>query len=128
MMNVLCAKVESLQLSDVMERVKYNTGMDEEMALKAENLYRKFLKLKALYPTQTLVPPKLADEVWHEHIMSTEQYMQDCEQLFGEFLHHKIDLNEEKMQQAWQKSQHLYQKEFGIDLIASKQDMADCAS
>jgi hypothetical protein len=31
---------------------------------------------------------ELADLIWHEHMLDTKRYAQDCGRLFGRFLHH----------------------------------------
>lgn len=38
---------------------------------------------------QGLVPDPVTDVVWHTHILFTEKYHQDCETLFGEYIHHR---------------------------------------
>lgn len=35
-----------------------------------------------------LVPTRAVDEVWHHHILDTQKYGEDCERLFGRFVHH----------------------------------------
>lgn len=51
-------------------------------------LYMRFLKLCMLYPGEALVPTKDMDEFWHMHILHTKSYMNDCQNLFGRYLHH----------------------------------------
>ncbi len=36
------------------------------------------------------VSPEI-DLFWHEHILDTKKYKQDCEMVFGRFLHHVPD-------------------------------------
>ena len=50
--------------------------------------YRRFLALNILYPSEAHVVNKLVDDYWHQHILDTRKYAEDCEALFGEFLHH----------------------------------------
>jgi hypothetical protein len=50
--------------------------------------YRKFLALHLAHPGADVVPCKLVDEIWHQHILDTRAYAEDCEALFGGFLHH----------------------------------------
>src|SRR5882672_8892843 len=54
----------------------------------AERDYRRFLTLHLRYPDRTLVPSALLDLVWHYHILDTRKYMEDCERIFGYYLHH----------------------------------------
>jgi hypothetical protein len=80
--------VEALDLTAVMAKVVAEHDMDAAMAATAETLYRQFLTLTAANPGAKIVPPRLADLVWHEHITHTRQYMADCQAVFGEYLHH----------------------------------------
>ncbi len=50
--------------------------------------YKRFLALKRAYPGVEIVPDQEVDLFWHQHILDTEKYAQDCETLFGAFLHH----------------------------------------
>lgn len=34
------------------------------------------------------VPNKQIDEMWHEHILDTRKYSDDCQTVFGYYLHH----------------------------------------
>ena len=52
-------------------------------------LYKKFLSLKRKYPDSVLVPTGEIDSVWHTHILDTKNYADDCNMLFGKFMHHK---------------------------------------
>jgi len=64
------------------------TGWASDRVSSAIKWYRRFLRLCQLYPSESLVPPPDADEVWHTHILFTHKYMSDCEQIFGHYLHH----------------------------------------
>ena len=58
---------------------------------KAETLevwYRRFLYLSSIYNEKVLVPSKDIDMFWHTHILDTQKYMLDCENLFGRYVHH----------------------------------------
>ena len=61
---------------------------DAKRAEAAVQNYKRYMAVtKALGGVQ-LVPSGDIDEIWHMHILDTRAYMKDCEQLFGEFLHH----------------------------------------
>lgn len=53
-----------------------------------EGEYRKFLALQLAFPQMEIVPCRGVDEIWHGHILDTKAYAEDCDSLFGEFLHH----------------------------------------
>lgn len=87
----IATKIESLNLDPILySLVKKHDGPQWALvrAKKAEKWYRRFLFLVAKYPGETIVPTKEVDEVWHTHILDTHKYFQDCEAVFGEYLHH----------------------------------------
>lgn len=85
----------------------------------AESEYRKFLTLKKLNPKVSLVPSKLVDKFWHEHILDTASYEKDCQQVFGHFIHHYpyFGLDGEKdqanLQNSFNETIALYEERFG---------------
>lgn len=63
-------------------------GYDEAYLDLAEQEYRRFLALRRAYPSASIVPCKLVDEMWHQHILDTIAYRQDCDAIFGRFMDH----------------------------------------
>lgn len=67
-------------------------GWHPEVVDLMEAEYRKFLIIKyALNGSECnfdIVPNRLVDEFWHLHIMDTQKYQEDCQNLFGSYLHH----------------------------------------
>ncbi|WP_125780454.1 glycine-rich domain-containing protein [Pseudoalteromonas rubra] len=106
-------RLNELDLSKVIHRLKTTTGATNDQCALAEALYRQFLTLKARYPNTQIAPPQVADDVWHEHLTDTVSYHNDCNALFGEYLHHIPD---EDNQDAWQTAVRLYQSEFNVDV------------
>lgn len=43
----------------------------------------------------SLVPGPLVDEFWHDHILHSKQYYDDCHRMFGCMMHHFPSENEE---------------------------------
>jgi hypothetical protein len=113
--------VESLDFSRL--RHKYTTSSEARMPEtewdSGELEYRRFLSLKAWYPSISLVPSKLVDKVWHAHILDTRAYREDCNTVFGRFIDHfpyfgiygKDDYK--NLQNAFSKTQTLYENHFG---------------
>jgi len=66
-----------------------------------------------------IVPTRLADEIWHKHILDTRAYHSDMKELFGEYLHHFPFLgfgSEESKKlkdKAFLMTCQLYEKTFG---------------
>lgn len=80
--------IENINLSRAMKRLQTNLGWTQSETETAVKQYRRFLVLAALHPKQTLVPSKLVDEVWHQHVLDTQQYPKDCDKVFGAVMHH----------------------------------------
>lgn len=78
--------------------------------------YKNFLILKIIYPQLSCVPTSEIDEIWHEHILHTKNYMRDCEQIFGHFLHHNpsdgSDDDKELLAALYNKTKQLYEEHF----------------
>jgi hypothetical protein len=51
--------------------------------------YRKFLTLVLLSEKQIPMCNKLVDEVWHTHVLFTQDYADFCQGAFGGFIHHE---------------------------------------
>jgi hypothetical protein len=63
-------------------------GLAEAQLDVMETEYRKFLALHLAYPADEIVPCKIVDEIWHQHILDTAAYRRDCDAIFGRFLDH----------------------------------------
>ncbi len=50
--------------------------------------YRRFLHLMYTFPNQSASPTKAVDTFWHYHILDTQKYAADCDDVFGCFMHH----------------------------------------
>ncbi|EIJ43561.1 hypothetical protein BegalDRAFT_2720 [Beggiatoa alba B18LD] len=99
-------------------------GWQAEKVLATEVIYRKWLVLHKVYNQEIkLAPNKQLDEYWHFHILDTRKYMQDCNLVFGSYLHHYpyFGLTDaetaEDLHNAFQRTRDLFIKHFGHDLI-----------
>lgn len=63
-------------------------GYDSSRLDLLEQEYRRFLALHLAFPEMDVVPCKIVDEIWHQHILDTAAYREDCETIFGFFLDH----------------------------------------
>jgi hypothetical protein len=96
--------------------------------------YRQFLYLIYLYPNRSLVPTQECDRVWHHHILDTMKYAQDCQMLFGYFLHHfpyfglRGEGDRQNLHVAFEQTQTLFQEHFGVDDAMTEESVkfADC--
>jgi hypothetical protein len=81
--------VADLDLSLVKQKAAGRHRWRDEQANAAEADYRRFLYLMATNPTQPIVPwTQDLDNLWHEHILDTKRYAEDCQRIFGRFIHH----------------------------------------
>lgn len=86
-------------------------------------LYKNFLFLFKKHLPISLVPTREIDEFWHNHILYTQQYFQDCERIFGHYLHHAPALPGDHPQQLvndFQMTKRLYFDEFKQPLILER--------
>jgi len=60
----------------------------EEKLDLAEQEYRRFMALCLAYPDEAIVPCALVDQMWHQHILDTAAYRDDCDRVFGHFYDH----------------------------------------
>jgi hypothetical protein len=82
---------ETLDLSNVRAKLsepEEGPGLTDRQLDLAETEYRRFLALHLAYPDADIVPCKLVDEIWHQHILDTRAYHADCDAIFGSYLHH----------------------------------------
>ena len=63
-------------------------GWSLEKADAVEKEYRRFLCLMKIYPEEDTAPLVEVDTFWHYHILDTMKYAEDCEKVFGTFVHH----------------------------------------
>ena len=84
-------KLKQLDLGSIEKRLM-QSGWTRQQATLAINRYKMFLFVVYLHPHIPLVPSQEIDLVWHYHILHTRQYSQDCQMLFGRFLHHEPDV------------------------------------
>lgn len=98
-------------------------GWSLEKVNAVEFEYRRFLYLMKIFPAEATAPLFDVDIFWHYHILDTMKYAQDCEQVFGYFLHHfpYIGLRGEAdllaHQRVGERMKELYEETFGEDYI-----------
>lgn len=81
--------------------------------------YRRFLTLLARFPEEVIAPNVNVDKFWHAHILDTMKYAEDCDAVFGYFLHHfpyfgmRDEEDAANLASAALNMQRLYRQEFG---------------
>jgi hypothetical protein len=118
------AAIRALDLESVKVRAmdpQLGEGWTREHAEGIERGYRTYLTMLAKYPdhAEDILLSKDVDEFWHTHILQTIKYTEDCEAVFGKYLHHAPHIGEvtsadkEKRVALAEKTRRLYQREFG---------------
>tara|TARA_R110002124_G_scaffold286753_2_gene468572 strand:- start:1150 stop:1587 length:438 start_codon:yes stop_codon:yes gene_type:complete len=113
--------LDSLDLSDIKNKFVYKYKWTKVEAQECEKLYKNYLYLSYKYfKKNKLVPTNEVDLFWHEHILDTNKYINDCNSLFGEYLHHypsysfgKKNKNNPNHQSLFNNTQELHKKNFG---------------
>jgi hypothetical protein len=76
------------ELQNTKLRLKNKFHWDDDFVNGAVNEYCRFLFLRKNFPDRSICPGFCVDEVWHDHILHTKNYIDFCEKMFGEYLHH----------------------------------------
>lgn len=129
-------KLKQLDLKSIAYQLIHSS--DEKWTFEQTNQaidrYSMFLCLIYLYPNRKLVPTQEIDEVWHHHILDTMKYAQDCEMLFGRFIHHfpyfgkRGKADRDSLYTAFAETERLFEEHFGIKLKTDEESlqMTDC--
>lgn len=87
--NPVWLKIQALDLEPIKFKLVAEHGWKLEQADKVETQYKQYLYLSATTIVEDGLPPsKIIDEFWHQHILDTRKYAEDCENVFGRFVHH----------------------------------------
>ena len=83
---------------------------------------------------EDIVVSKDVDEFWHTHILHTMKYTEDCERVFGTYLHHNPDIGErtpveiQRKAVLVKKTRRLYQRESAMCSAAIQAENAAMCS
>jgi hypothetical protein len=116
-------RIDQINLTLVMKKIANKThgeGWTEERCIVAEKEYKKFLYLNFKYRDKNaIVPLPDVDIVWHNHILDTKKYREDCEEALGFFLDHypylgiRYEGDKINLEKANNISMELYHREYG---------------
>jgi hypothetical protein len=104
-----------VKLMDPEEGQGWSREYVDQMAIE----YKRFLTLSVKYPQETIAPSKNVDKFWHGHILDTMKYAEDCQNVFGYFLHHfpyfgmRGEADAANLAEAGRTTQRLHEQEFG---------------
>lgn len=114
--------IQGLDLESVKLRVmdpELGEGWTKEYADGIEVAYKNYLVMLTKYPDdiEDILISKDVDEFWHAHILHTKKYADDCQKIFGNFLHHDPQPRERSSAEIQrrsvliEKTHHLYLQE-----------------
>ena len=104
-------------------------GWTREQCDANEVEYKRYLHLCKLHG-KGMVPTKAIDQFWHYHILDTRAYHEDCQLVFGRYLHHfpylgmRGEEDKRQLEAGFNRTASLYKKEFGEEMAAP--DVTDC--
>jgi hypothetical protein len=93
------AAIRALDLESVKQKVthpRFGEGWTREHADRVEVAYKNYLTILVKNPEDagSILLSEEVDEFWHTHILQTIKYTDDCEALFGRYLHHAPHVGE----------------------------------
>ena len=88
------AAIQALDLESVKSRAmdaELGEGWTREYADSIEIAYKNYLTMLVKYQdhAEDILLSEDVDEFWHTHILQTMKYADDCQRVFGNFLHHE---------------------------------------
>lgn len=110
--------IMNLDLSKVSRKImsEEGQGWDIETTQRVEQLYREYLTIALLNPGK-ISPTGEVDKYWHQHILDTRQYMDDCKAIFGQYLHHDpnmgMDGDRTELEAIFEETNKLFIAQFG---------------
>jgi hypothetical protein len=118
------AAIQALDLESVKLRVTdpvLGEGWTREYADSIEVSYKNYLTMLVKHPAdaEDILLAEDVDEFWHTHILQTMKYTEDCQNVFGNYLHHQPHVGEvtsedlERRNAQAEKTQRLYEREYG---------------
>ena len=126
-------RVASLDFSMLKRKLGEEKGWSLEYQSEVEDLYRRFLALNIVYRDQKICPTGPIDDFWHAHILDTRAYERDCQDLFGEYLHHfpyfgmRGSADRADLETAFDQSRALFIRHFGIDPCGAETQARGCS-
>ncbi|HEU4851400.1 MAG TPA: glycine-rich domain-containing protein-like [Telluria sp.] len=121
------AAIAALDLDPIKVKLMHaqsGEGWSREKADAVEFEYRRFLYLMKKFPQENSAPLFDVDTFWHYHILDTMKYMEDCQVVFGHYLHHfpylglRGEDDDALHEQAGERMKQLYDATFGSDSFA----------
>ena len=141
----IVAAIQALDLDPIKVKLmdpEEGQGWSREYVAQMEIEYKRFLTLSVKYAEEAIAPGKDVDKFWHGHILDTMKYAEDCQNVFGYFVHHfpyfgmRGEEDAANLAEAGKTTKRLYEQEFGktnpslpsmCAVAVTKGDIAMCA-
>jgi|SRR5712692_8486259 len=82
--------IYGLDLREIVKGTRIEEKWTAQQAKDAELWYKNFLWMCALSNDKPVAGlSRKADKLWHNHILNTVRYHDDCNAIFGQYLHHQ---------------------------------------
>ena len=97
-----------------------------------EKWYKRFLFLMLKHQDKSIVPNQLVDKFWHQHILDTRKYAEDCQYIFGFFVHHfpyfgmRGQEDEKNLRSSFDETNQIFLREFGEVMPATVEGAGKC--
>ncbi|MEA2570762.1 MAG: hypothetical protein QOI24_2763 [Acidobacteriota bacterium] len=114
MQSTTVLEMPTFDLTSVLDQVEEAGALPGAKRSVLEREYQRFWVLCKMYPTEPIVPSKAIDKVWHQHVLNTRQYDNDCQAYFGRFLHH-TPRHPESVAETWASTLRRYAEAFGFE-------------
>lgn len=121
----LMARIEAIDLSNTRARLIAKKGMNPEEVDQAIADYRKYLYIVIKFEGKH-EPTPIIDEVWHDHILHTRKYMQDCQNIAGRYIHHQPYIVEMKADCYADKCSGTTNCQEGLEAKTCDADVSEC--
>lgn len=118
--------IDDIDFTQIIAKLAKEKGWSKRSAELASQQYRNYLYLQKKYGHHfKLIPSKDIDTFWHLHILDTKKYHQDCQAIFGQYLHHKpfyegIEVKLTDKQNPFSITQELYYQEYNEYIYSVK--------
>jgi hypothetical protein len=94
-------EIATVDLTFIVAKTQRKQSWSNERTKLAETQYRNYLAVIRYLdannqPLNVAPPSQDADEIWHNHILDSFKYLNDCNKVFGFFLHHLPSYNAER--------------------------------
>ena len=113
------ARIEALDLEPIKFKLVKEHGFSNEKVNAIEKWYRRFLYISFKHRDQSIVVSEAIDDFWHQHILDTRKYADDCQNIFGALLHHfpyfglRGEADQQALRAAYKNTLELMRAEYG---------------